>query len=79
MPRPVPSSALLLALLLGGCAGGDADKAGPDTGTGWTAVMKNIENALPVQQYAGPTANGGYWNDGASQKTPRIHPLNLCS
>ncbi len=34
MPRPVPSSALLLALILGGCAGGGADKAGPDTGTG---------------------------------------------
>ena len=54
-------------------------RTGPDTGTGWTAVMKNIENALPVQQYAGPTANGGYWNDGASQETPRIHPLNLRS
>ena len=52
-------------------------RTGPDTGTGWTAVMKNIENALPVQQYAGPTANGGYWNDGASQE--RIHPLDLRS
>lgn len=25
-------------------------RIGPDTGTGWTSVIKNIENALPVQQ-----------------------------
>ena len=25
-------------------------RIGPDTGTGWTAVMQNIENALPVQK-----------------------------
>ena len=45
-------------------------RIGPDTGTGWTAVMKNVENALPVQQYAGPTESGGYWNDGSLQLVP---------
>lgn len=45
-------------------------RIGPDTGGGWTAVMQNIENALPVQPDAGPTAGGGFWNDGSMQLTP---------
>eukprot|EP01052_Picozoa_sp_SAG31_P024687 SAG31_NODE_2117_length_6412_cov_7.762712_4_plen_73_part_00 len=44
--------------------------------------MKNLENALPVQQYAGPTENGGYWNDGSLQLTPGMgcsSPANCMS
>eukprot|EP00656_Telonema_subtile_P007419 TRINITY_DN13487_c0_g1_i3.p1 TRINITY_DN13487_c0_g1~~TRINITY_DN13487_c0_g1_i3.p1 ORF type:complete len:360 (-),score=74.48 TRINITY_DN13487_c0_g1_i3:236-1315(-) len=37
-----------------------------DTGTGWTAVVININNALDVAQHAGP----GGWNDGSLQLTP---------
>jgi hypothetical protein len=45
-------------------------RIGPDTGGGWTAVLQNLANALPVSLDAGPTANGGYWNDGSLQLTP---------
>lgn len=45
-------------------------RIGPDTGGGWTAVLTNIQNALPVQQYEGRSAAGGYWNDGSLQLTP---------
>ena len=45
-------------------------RIGPDTGTGWTAVLKNLENALPVQHFTGSTTGGGYWNDGSLQLTP---------
>ena len=45
-------------------------RIGPDTGGGWTAVLQNLENALPVSRDSGPTANGGYWNDGSLQLTP---------
>jgi|EP01047_Picozoa_sp_COSAG01_P051902 hypothetical protein len=45
-------------------------RIGPDTGGGWTAVLTNLQNALPVSGDAGPTANGGYWNDGSLQLTP---------
>ena len=34
-------------------------RIGPDTGGGWTAVLQNLENALPVSRDSGPTANGG--------------------
>jgi hypothetical protein len=45
-------------------------RIGPDTGTGWTAVMKNVENALPVQNFTGGKQSGGYWNDGSLMLTP---------
>lgn len=45
-------------------------RIGPDTGGGWTAVLTNLDNALPVSLDAGPTDNGGYWNDGSLQLTP---------
>lgn len=45
-------------------------RIGPDTGGGWTAVLQNLANALPVSRDAGPTADGGYWNDGSLQLTP---------
>lgn len=32
--------------------------------------MKNVENALPVQNYIGGNAHGGYWNDGSLMLTP---------
>ena len=35
-------------------------RIGPDTGTGWTSVLRNIENALPVQKYIGGNAEGGH-------------------
>jgi alpha-galactosidase len=57
-------------------------RIGPDTGTGWTAIMKNLENALPVQQYIGTTAHGGYWNDGSLMLTPGMgcsNPANCMS
>jgi hypothetical protein len=52
-------------------------RIGPDTGTGWTSVMKNLQNALPVQQFTGPTASGGYWNDGSLMLTP-VRPPSEC-
>mmetsp|Transcript_92221 Transcript_92221/g.246568 ORF Transcript_92221/g.246568 Transcript_92221/m.246568 type:complete len:577 (-) Transcript_92221:139-1869(-) len=45
-------------------------RVGPDTGTGWTAVIINIASALSVADFAGPTSNGGGWNDGSLQLTP---------
>ena len=35
-------------------------RIGPDTGGGWTAVLSNLENALPVQQFTGPSGSGGF-------------------
>ena len=42
---------------------GNSWRIGPDTGSGWLAVMQNVENMLPLAQFAGPTANGGGWSD----------------
>lgn len=50
----------------GGNTLGNSWRTGPDTGTGWTAVIININNALDVAQYGGP----GGWNDGSLQLTP---------
>ena len=36
----------------------------------WHAVVPQVENALPVQQYVGGNSAGGYWNDGSLQLTP---------
>ena len=42
--------------------------------------MKNIENALPVQQYIRGNGQGGYWNDGSLQLTPGMgcHDASNC-
>jgi hypothetical protein len=45
-------------------------RIGPDTGGGWAAVKKNIDNCRGIGQYAGAHANGGYWNDGSLQLSP---------
>jgi hypothetical protein len=45
-------------------------RIGPDTGGGWTAALSNLQNALPVQQFAGPHHSGGFWNDGCLPLTP---------
>eukprot|EP00658_Telonema_sp_P-2_P058257 TRINITY_DN4671_c0_g1_i4.p1 TRINITY_DN4671_c0_g1~~TRINITY_DN4671_c0_g1_i4.p1 ORF type:complete len:421 (-),score=72.81 TRINITY_DN4671_c0_g1_i4:138-1400(-) len=50
----------------GGSTLGNSWRTGPDTGTGWTAVVLNIQNALKVAKYAAP----GGWNDGSLQLTP---------
>lgn len=42
---------------------GNSWRIGPDTGSGWLAVMANVEAMLGLAQYAGPTASGGGWND----------------
>ena len=49
-------------------------RIGPDTGGGWMEVMANLENALPAQQFAGPSpgGGGGYWNDGCLLLTPGV-------
>ena len=39
--------------------------------------MKNLQNALPVQQFTGPTASGGYWNDGSLMLTPVRSPSDV--
>ena len=38
-------------------------RTGPDTGSGWKAVMQNVANVLPLGKFAGATQNGGGWND----------------
>ena len=38
----------------GGNKIGNSARIGPDTGTGWTAVIKNIENGLSVANYSAP-------------------------
>lgn len=42
---------------------GNSWRIGPDTGSGWTAVMTNVQNMLGIGEYAGRTAGGGGWND----------------
>lgn len=56
----------------GGHSLGNSWRTGPDTGSGWANVMTNIENALSVSKYAGPTVHGGGWNDGSLQLTPGV-------
>ena len=34
--------------------------------------MTNVENALPVQHFAGGNGAGGYWNDGSLMLTPGV-------
>ena len=45
-------------------------RIGPDTGSGWVAVKKNIDNTRGIGKYAGAHSNGGYWNDGSLQLSP---------
>ena len=45
-------------------------RIGPDTGGGWQAVLKNIDNAKGVGRFAGAHPEGGYWNDGSLQLSP---------
>ena len=42
---------------------GNSWRIGPDTGSGWQAVMANVEAMLGLASFAGPTAGGGGWND----------------
>ena len=49
---------------LGGRSIANSWRTGPDTGSGWQAVMQNVQNALPlIDNVTGPTASGGGWND----------------
>ena len=54
----------------GGSALANSARIGPDTGGGWQAVLKNIDNTKGIGQFAGATAQGGYWNDGSLQLSP---------
>jgi hypothetical protein len=45
-------------------------RIGPDTGGGWQAVLKNIDNTKGIGKFAGATPQGGYWNDGSLQLSP---------
>jgi hypothetical protein len=42
---------------------GNSARIGPDTGTGWTAVIKNIENGLSVANYSAPGAYTEHFMD----------------
>jgi alpha-galactosidase len=42
-------------------------RIGPDTGSGWLAVLKNVDNTKGIGQFAGRAPHGGYWNDGSLQ------------
>jgi hypothetical protein len=49
---------------LGGRSIANSWRIGPDTGSGWHAIMENVKNALPLtNNVTGPTSNGGGWND----------------
>jgi Alpha galactosidase A/Alpha galactosidase C-terminal beta sandwich domain len=63
---------------------GNSWRIGPDTGSGWTNVMTNVDNMLTIAEFAGSTSNGGGWNDmsllllpgmgsGANLITPARH------
>eukprot|EP01043_Picozoa_sp_COSAG02_P008144 COSAG02_NODE_254_length_26937_cov_16.503950_23_plen_404_part_00 len=54
----------------GGNALANSARIGPDTGSGWMAVKKNIDNTRDIGKYAGAHADGGYWNDGSLQLSP---------
>jgi len=54
----------------GGLTLGNSWRVGPDTGTGWSAVLINVDNAASVSKYTGRTANGGGWNDGSLLLNP---------
>ena len=45
-------------------------RIGPDTGGGWQAVLKNIDNTKDLGRFAGAHPEGGYWNDGSLQLSP---------
>jgi alpha-galactosidase len=49
---------------------GNSWRIGIDTGGGWLNVMSNVNAALGLAKYAGPTANGGGWNDLSLLLTP---------
>jgi hypothetical protein len=49
---------------------GNSWRIGVDTGSGWAAVMSNIDAMLNLAQYAGPTSGGGGWNDMSLLLTP---------
>lgn len=42
---------------------GNSWRIGEDTGSGWGAVMSNVNAMLTLARYAGPTAGGGGYND----------------
>jgi len=46
-----------------GRALGNSWRVGPDTGSGWQAVLANVEAVLGLAAFAGPTSAGGGWND----------------
>lgn len=54
----------------GGMNMGNSWRVGPDTGSGWQAVLTNVANAVSVARYAGPSVNGGGWNDGSLLLNP---------
>ena len=56
----------------GGQSLGNSWRVGPDTGTGWNAVLTNTLAGLEVARRGipGPTQNGGAWSDGSLLLTP---------
>ena len=64
----------------GGQLIGNSWRIGPDTGTGWTAVMINAKAGLDVakSQVPGPSMNGGSWSDGSLLLNPGMgHGVDL--
>ena len=56
----------------GGQAAGNSWRVGPDTGSGWGAVMTNVEAGLAVAaaNVPGPQGSGGAWSDGSLLLNP---------
>mmetsp|Transcript_20067 Transcript_20067/g.52115 ORF Transcript_20067/g.52115 Transcript_20067/m.52115 type:complete len:576 (+) Transcript_20067:146-1873(+) len=50
----------------GGTKLANSARIGPDTGTGWSAVLTNIRNGLSVANFSRP----GFWGDGSLMLTP---------
>jgi alpha-galactosidase len=56
----------------GGQQIGNSWRVGPDTGSGWNAVMQNVEAGIIVgeSKVPGPSAEGGAWSDGSLLLNP---------
>eukprot|EP00045_Choanoeca_perplexa_P013128 m.147065 g.147065 ORF g.147065 m.147065 type:complete len:541 (-) comp16248_c0_seq17:36-1658(-) len=51
-------------------------RVGPDTICGWDCIMENVNNALSVAAFPGPSANGGGWNDLCLLLTPGFSSMS---
>lgn len=56
----------------GGTRLANSARIGPDTGSGWSAVLKNIDNLNGIGRFAGHAMAGGFWNDGSLQLAPGV-------